>query len=125
MLLSLAAILMLVAPAATPAPPPVRVAGGGPFPDHTVVVVLRDYVPSNEITIKHGESLRFVDGDPTAGPGHSFTETVPEGVNPKFDSDVIPFGTFKDVPNIESLPPGTYPFHCRIHDVVKGTLTVG
>ena len=23
-----------------------------------------------------------------------------------------------------SLPPGTYPFHCKIHDVVKGTLTV-
>jgi len=111
---SLAAILMLLAP----------VPAAGPMPEHTVVVVLRDYVPSNQINIKQGESLRFVDGDPTAGPGHSFTETVPEGVTPRFDSDVIPFGTFKDVANISSLPPGTYPFHCKIHDVVKGTLTV-
>jgi len=115
MLVSLAAILMLVAPA------PV----GGPVPEHTVVAVVREYLPSNQINIKQGESIRFVDADPTAGPGHSFTETVPEGVTPRFDSDVVPPGTFKDVPNISSLPPGKYAVHCTIHEVVKGTLTVG
>jgi len=109
-----AAILMLVAP----------VPVGGPVPEHTVVAVLREYMPSNQISIKQGESIRFVDADPTAGPGHSFTETVPEGVTPKFDSDIVPPGTFKDVPDISSLPPGKYPVHCKIHDVVKGTLTV-
>jgi plastocyanin len=115
MLSSLTAILMLVAPVPT----------GGPVPEHTVVAFLRDYMPSNKLSIKQGESIRFVDGDPTAGPGHSFTETVPEGVTPKFDSDIVPMGTFKDVPDISSLPPGTYSFHCKIHDVLKGTLTVG
>ena len=116
MLLSLTAILMLVAPVP---------AASGPIPEHTVVAVLRDYVPSNQISIKQGESIRFVDADPTAGPGHTFTENVPEGVTPRFDSDIVPFGTFKDVPNISSLPPGKYIFHCKIHDVLKGTLTVG
>jgi len=115
MILSLTAILMLLAP----------IRAAGPMPDHTVVAFLRDYMPSSNVTIKQGESIRFVDADPTAGPGHSFTETVPEGVTPKFDSDIVPPGTFKDVPNISSLPPGTYAFNCKIHNVLKGMLTVG
>src|SRR5947207_11671498 len=115
MFAALAATLMLLAP--------VRV--GGPVPEHTMVAVVRDYFPSSDVTIKQGEAIRFVDLDPTAGPGHSFTENVPEGVTPKFDSDVVPPGTFKDVPNISSLPPGTYSFNCKIHNVLKGTLTVG
>jgi len=115
MFAALAAVFMLLAP--------VRV--GGPVPEHTMVAVLRDYFPSNDVTIKQGEAIRFVDLDPTAGPGHSFTEDVPEGVTPKFDSDVVPPATFKDVPQVPSLPKGTYTFHCKIHDVLKGTLTVG
>src|SRR5215210_252341 len=102
---------------------PVPVAG--PVPEHHVFAVLRDYFPSGNVSIKQGERVRFVDTDPTAGPGHSFTETVPEGVTPRFDSDIVPPGTFKDVPNIESLPPGTYFFNCKIHNVLKGELTVG
>jgi plastocyanin len=110
---SLVALLGLVVPTA------------GPVPDHHVFAVLRDYFPSSTVNIKQGESIRFVDTDPTAGPGHSFTENVPEGVTPKFDSDVVPPGTFKDVANVPSLPPGTYSFHCKIHEALKGTLTVG
>jgi plastocyanin len=111
-----AALTLLV-----PGPAPVA----GPVPEHTVFAFLRDYFPSSDITIKQGEAIRFVDIDPTAGPGHSFTENVPEGVTPKFDSDIVPPGTFKDVANIPSLPPGKYTFHCKIHEVLKGTLTVG
>jgi hypothetical protein len=96
----------------------------GPAPEHTVVAVNREYMPTNDVVIRHGESIRFVDADPTAGPGHSFTENVPDGVTPKFDSDVVPPGLYKDVENIASLPPGKYNVHCKIHDVVKGTLTV-
>jgi plastocyanin len=110
---SLVAVVSLVAPV------------GGPVPDHHVFAFLRDYFPSSSVTIKQGDSIRFVDIDPTAGPGHSFTENVPEGVTPKFDSDIAPPGTFKDVQNVSSLPPGTYSFHCKIHEVLKGTLTVG
>jgi plastocyanin len=102
--------------------PTVPVAGP---PNHVLFAFLRDYFPSSSLNIKQGESILFWDIDPTAGPGHSFTETVPEGVTPKFDSDVVPPGTFKDVPNISALPPGTYSFHCKIHEVLKGTLTVG
>ena len=102
---------------------PVPVAA--PVPEHHVFAVLRDYFPSSNVSIRQGERVRFVDTDPTAGPGHSFTETVPEGVTPRFDSDIVPPGTFRDVPNIESLPPGTYSFNCKIHSVLKGQLTVG
>jgi len=105
--------------------PAAPASAAGAAPEHTVVAFLRDYMPSSDVTIKQGESIRFVDADPTAGPGHSFTENVPEGVTPKFDSDVIPFGLYKDVPKISSLPPGKYAVHCKIHEVVKGTLTVG
>ena len=115
LLAAFAAVLMLVAPA------PVA----GPVPEHHVFAVLREYFPTSDVNIKQGESIRFVDADPTAGPGHSFTETVPEGVTPKFDSDVVPPGTFRDVPNISSLPPGKYSFNCKIHNVLKGALTVG
>jgi plastocyanin len=115
LLAAFAAVLMLVAPA------PVA----GPVPEHHVFAVLRDYFPSSNVSIKQGESIRFVDADPTAGPGHTLTETVPEGVTPKFDSDVVPPGTFKDVSNVASLPPGKYSFNCKIHSVLKGTLTVG
>ena len=112
-----AAVLMLVGPV-----PPVTAAG--PVPEHHIFALLRDYFPSGEVNIKQGERIRFVDTDPTAGPGHSLTETVPEGVTPKFDSDVVPPGTFRDVPEVPSLPKGKYIFHCKIHDVLKGTLTV-
>jgi plastocyanin len=119
----LAAALVLVATTGLVLPA-VPASADGAGPKHAVVAFLRDYTPSS-ISIKQGESVVFVDADPTAGPGHSFTQTVPEGVTPKFDSDIVPFGTFKEVPGISSLPAGTYSFHCKIHDVLKGTLTVG
>jgi plastocyanin len=115
LLAAFSAVVMLVVP----------VPVAGPVPEHHVFAVLRDYFPSRSVNIKQGESIRFVDADPTAGPGHTLTETVPEGVTPKFDSDIVPPGTFKDVPNISSLPPGQYAFNCKIHNVLKGTLTVG
>jgi hypothetical protein len=119
LIVSLLAALGLV----VPVPVPVPVAG--PVPEHHVFALLRDYFPSSSLSIKQGESVRFVDTDPTAGPGHSFTEVVPEGVTPRFDSGIVPPGTFRDVPNISSLPPGKYGFHCVIHEVLEGSLTVG
>jgi hypothetical protein len=116
-IVSLVAALGLVIPVSVPA--------AGPVPDHHVFALLRDYFPSSSISIKQGESIRFVDTDPTAGPGHSFTEVVPEGVTPRFDSGIVPPGTFRDVADISSLPPGKYSFHCVIHEVLKGSLTVG
>ena len=93
---------------------------------HAVVAFFMDYFPSSKITIKQGESIVLVDLDPTAGPGHSFTEDVPlDGPQPRFDSGVVPPGTFKEVSNVSSLAPGTYKVRCSIHVVVRGTLTVG
>ena len=120
-IVSLFAALGLVMPVTVPISAPVA----GPVPEHHIFALLRDYFPSSNISIKQGEGLRFVDTDPTAGPGHSLTELVPEGVTPKFDSGIVPPGTFKDVANVPSLPPGQYNFRCVIHDVLKGQLTVG
>jgi hypothetical protein len=93
---------------------------------NVVVAFFMDYFPSSKITIKQGESIVLVDLDPTAGPGHSFTEDVPlDGPQPRFDSGVVPPGTFKEVPDVSSLAPGTYNVRCSIHVVVRGTLTVG
>ncbi len=114
MIAALAAVLMLLA----------RFPAAGPAPEHTGFAVNRAYMPNAHNVIEQGESIRLVAAGPTAGPGHSFTEDVPEGVKPRFDSDVVPPGLYKDVPNIASLPKGKYKVHCVIHDVVKGTLTV-
>ena len=131
---SVAAALLFLAPmpvaqtpvAPTPmAPASAAVAVERPVPEHVVFAILQGYMPSNQFNIKQGESILFVDADPTAGPGHSFTEDVPEGVTPQFDSDIVPPGFAKEVPNVPSLAPGTYGVRCRIHVVVKGTLTVG
>src|SRR5688500_6682445 len=93
---------------------------------HAVVAFFMDDFPSSKVTIEQGESIVLVDLDPTAGPGHSFTEDVPlDGPQPRFDSGVVPPGTFKEVPEVSSLAPGTYKVRCSIHIVVRGTLTVG
>src|SRR5688572_17935750 len=106
-----------------PAPPASAESVGG---KHAVIAFFMDYFPSSKITIKQGESIVLVDLDPTAGPGHSFTEDVPlDGPQPRFDSGVVPPGTFKEVPDVSSLAPGTYKVRCSIHVVVRGTLTVG
>ena len=73
-IVSLLAALGLVMPLSVPVSAPVAV-HLGPVPEHHVFALLRDYFPSSNISIKQGEGLRFVDTDPTAGPGHSLTET--------------------------------------------------
>ena len=121
---SIAAALVFLVPmpvASASASVPVE----GPVPEHAVVAFLQDYFPSSQIKIKQGDAILFADLDPTAGPGHSFTEDVPEGVTPKFDSDIVPPGFAKKVPNVPSLAPGMYKVRCKIHVVVRGTLTVG
>ena len=114
---------LAVAGLVLPAPPASAEAVAG---KHAVVAFFMDYFPTSKITIKQGESIVLVDLDPTAGPGHSFTEDVPlDGPQPRFDSGVVPPGTFKEVPEVSSLAPGTYKVRCSIHIVVRGTLTVG
>ena len=113
---------LAVAGLVLPAPPASAEAVAG---KHAVVAFFMDYFPTSKITIKQGESIVLVDLDPTAGPGHSFTEDVPLDAQPRFDSGVVPPGTFKEVPNVSSLEPGTYKVRCSIHVVVRGTLTVG
>jgi hypothetical protein len=114
---------LAVAGLVLPAPPASAEAVAG---KHAVVAFFMDYFPSSTISIKQGESIVLVDLDPTAGPGHSFTEDVPlDGPQPRFDSGVVPPGTAREVSNVASLTPGTYKVRCSIHVVVRGTLTVG
>jgi plastocyanin len=85
--------------------------------------MLINYVPQN-VHISAGDTIRFVNTDPTSGNGHSFSEVVPEGTPPKFDSRITPPGTFTDVEDVANLQPGEYAFHCKNHEVMHGKLTV-
>jgi len=104
---------------------PAPASADGPLPEHLVFAFLMDYFPSSRVSIKQGETILFIDADPTAGPGHSFTEDVPLDATPRFDSGVVPPGTFREVTDVSSLAPGEYKVRCSIHVAVKGRLTVG
>jgi plastocyanin len=91
--------------------------------DHTIGAFFIGYMP-DDLHIHKGETVRFVNTDPVSGPGHSFTQATANGAAPRFDSQVTPFGTSSDVVGISGLPEGEYVFHCKIHAVMRGYLSV-
>lgn len=79
-----------------------------------VAVAIKDFafIPG-DIQAKVGQTLTFTNGD-----GAPHTATLDDGscTTPnlgKGDSDGLTFNA-----------PGTYPFHCKIHPDMKGTITV-
>lgn len=61
--------------------------------------------------------------NPTASP-HTITHDgcVTEEGGCAFDSGSVPPGGAYTIPG---LPPGKYPYHCRLHPIMRGTLIVG
>jgi plastocyanin len=76
------------------------------------------YLPSSA-TIPAGASIRW--DNPTGSP-HTIThDGCEEGTSCMFDSGaVLPNGTY----SIPNLPPGRYPYHCRLHPIMRAVLTV-
>lgn len=96
-----------------------------------VLTVGSRYVPGDDsdgtpLVVLQGSSLTYTNYDAFAG--HSVTSDTrlpDEFSTPIFDSGVISFRSSAPVAGIAALAPGTYGFHCSIHeDNMHGTLTV-
>lgn len=71
-------------------------------------------------TIASGSPIRWDNPTPTH---HTVTHNacVDESAPCAFDSGTVPPGETYTLPG---LPPGRYPYHCRIHPIMRGVLTV-
>ncbi len=92
--------------------------------EHTMGAFFIDYAP-DPLTINEGDTITFVNTDPFAGVGHSFTQGTPEGVAPKFDTGVIAPGASAEVKGISDLRQGEYLIQCTVHAPMRGHLFVG
>ena len=97
-------------------------ASAGPAGNTAAVFVPFTYAP-DPVHLPHGEGLTFANLDPLSGEGHSLTQAVPKGTE-QFQSPILPPGSTAPVKGVEGLAPGTYPFTCRIHPFMTGTLVV-
>lgn len=77
------------------------------------------FAPSKAITTS-GNPIRWDNPTPT---DHTVTHNgcIEDGTSCLFDSGIIPPGEQFSIPG---LPPGRYPYHCRIHPIMRGILTV-
>ena len=75
--------------------------------------------PHFEITIENSTPIRWDNPTPTE---HTITHDgcITDGPC-AFDSGTMPPNGRYTVP---SLPPGRYPYHCRVHPIMRGTLTI-
>ena len=78
------------------------------------------YVAPVRATVASGSPIRWQNPTPT---DHTITHNscVEDGSPCFFDSGIIAPGEQFD---IQGLPPGRYPYHCRIHPIMRGVLTV-
>lgn len=77
------------------------------------------FVPARAV-VSAGAPIRWDNPTPTH---HTVTHNgcVEEGGMCAFDSGTMePDGSY----TIPSLPPGKYPYHCRVHPIMQGILTV-
>ena len=77
------------------------------------------YFSPSAATIMTGTPIRWDNPTPTE---HTVTHDscVTEG-SCAFDSDTMLPNAHYTIP---SLPPGRYPYHCRVHPIMRGTLIV-
>ena len=122
----LAACSSSAATAAPSAPPPVvasapavSAAGGGPACAENagagqVAVAVKDFAfgPS-DITAKVGQTITFTNGDTAPHTATLDDGTCTTGTISPSAADGLVFNAV-----------GTYPFHCKIHSNMKGTITV-
>lgn len=94
--------------AATPPYMQIRIEDGSPY-----------FVPVTA-TVASGSPIRWVNPTPTH---HTITHNgcVEDGAPCYFDSGMMSPGDEFTVPG---LPPGRYTYHCRIHPIMRGVLTV-
>ena len=106
--LSIAGVAAAWPTSATPPPAQVFMDSGSPY-----------YVPA-AVTVTPGVPVRWDNPTPTH---HTVTHDgcFEEGGRCAFDSGAVdPNGTY----TIPSLPPGRYPYQCRIHPIMRGIIIV-
>jgi len=104
--------------------PGMTLPAGADSQHHTVGAFFIDYLPPDSVSINQGDTLTFVNTDPFAGEGHTFTMGT-NGVPAMFDTDVLPFGESGEVRGVSELQPGQYLVKCRIHPIMRAALFVG
>ena len=113
-----AALTVVILPGITPP-------AGAESQSHTVGAFFADYVPPHSVSINQGDTVTFVNTDPFAGEGHTFTMGT-SGIPPMFDTDVLPFGQSGEVRGVSEMKQGEYLVVCRIHpSVMMMALFVG
>lgn len=78
------------------------------------------YFSPSAATVTTGTPIRWDNPTPTE---HTITHDgclTEEGPCVFDSSTMLPNAHF----TIPSLPPGNYPYHCRVHPIMRGTLTV-
>jgi len=78
------------------------------------------YFAPAKATVASGSPISWYNPTPT---DHTVTQNgcLEDGTPCLFDSGIIPPG---EQFSIQGLPPGRYPYHCRIHPIMRGVLTV-
>jgi plastocyanin len=92
--------------------------------EHQMAAFFIEYQPE-AVTINQGDTLLFANTDPFAGRGHTVTHDVAPGQPRLFDSEVVPFGSSRQVDGIADLPEGDYLIRCRVHPMMRAFLSVG
>lgn len=108
-----AAAVVLAACGGTATAPPPPTPPGAAAAETSGDYVVRDYT-FTPLTVAPGQTIRVVDGD-----DEPHTLTAEDGSFDTGSFDASEPGSFTS-PNT----PGTYPFVCRIHPSMRGTLTV-
>jgi plastocyanin len=78
---------------------------------------------STDVTIDQGQSITFQNSDQTAFHDVTSDQNGSDG-QPLFQSDTIEGGKASPVKGVEFLTTGDYPFHCSVHNFMKGTIHV-
>ena len=80
----------------------------------TPTITIDNFAYSGDLTVKAGEKVTVINKD-------SAPHTLTDKVSGKFDTGTINPGA---TGSFTAPAAGTYPFGCRIHPDMKGTLTV-
>lgn len=113
LLATTAAAVVLAACGSTATAPPPPTPPGAAAPETSDDYVVRNYA-FTPLTVAPEQTIRVVDGD-----DEPHTLTAEDG---SFDTG--PFDASKPGSFTSPATPGTYPFVCKVHPSMRGTLTV-
>jgi spore coat protein A, manganese oxidase len=87
----------------------------------TITIANFEFQPK-AVSLAKGGTLTVINND---GFTHSFTSDARNGSGARYFNVKIPAGTTKTISAVSGLGDGTYGFHCRFHEQMTGTLTIG